>query len=142
MLGHRAGFVRACIRKNRCGILAPRSVPGAALPPAGPVYLTQSARLKQTALVPNEHSEWVEITHPFHPLRGQQFVILKERRVANIPTLVLRGSDLGTFAVPLDWTSNAIVAETPTIFDASCLLQLSELVVHISKRSLGEGVDQ
>lgn len=45
--------------------------------------------------------------HPFHPLRGKQFVVLKSRVVRGVECLVLRGSDSGTFAVPRDWTDQA-----------------------------------
>jgi hypothetical protein len=96
------------------------------------------ARLKQTALVLNEHSEWVTITHPFHPLRGQQFAALKERLVGNIPTVVLRGSSQGTFAVPCEWTSKSDSIDHPIIFDAIKLLQLSELASEISKKKIAK----
>jgi hypothetical protein len=49
----------------------------------------------------------VEIVHPFHPLRGKQFAVLKSRCVRGVECLVLKGSDSGTFAVPRDWTDQA-----------------------------------
>jgi hypothetical protein len=49
----------------------------------------------------------VEITHPFHPLRGKQFAVLKSRIVRGVECLVLKGSQSGTFAVPRDWTDQA-----------------------------------
>jgi hypothetical protein len=49
----------------------------------------------------------VEITHPFHPLRGKQFAILKSRCVRGVECLVLKGSESGTFAVPRNWTDQA-----------------------------------
>jgi hypothetical protein len=45
--------------------------------------------------------------HPFHPLRGKQFAVLKSRRVRGVECLILKGSDSGTFAVPRDWTDQA-----------------------------------
>ena len=39
-----------------------------------------------------------EVIHPFHPLRGQRFVVLKVRRVSGVETLSLRHADLGSFA--------------------------------------------
>ena len=42
--------------------------------------------------------------HPYHPLRGQQFPVLKMRRVSGVDTLILRGAGGETFAVPLAWT--------------------------------------
>ena len=32
---------------------------------------------------------WAEISHPFHPLRGRRFEVLKKRRVAGVDTLVV-----------------------------------------------------
>ena len=49
----------------------------------------------------------MEIVHPFHPLRGKQFAVLKSRCVRGVECLVLKGSDSGTFAVPRDWTDQA-----------------------------------
>jgi hypothetical protein len=45
--------------------------------------------------------------HPFHPLRGKQFAVLKSRLVRGVECLILKGSDSGTFAVPRDWTDQA-----------------------------------
>jgi len=45
--------------------------------------------------------------HPFHPLRGKQFAVLKARCVRGVECLVLKGSESGTFAIPRDWTSEA-----------------------------------
>jgi hypothetical protein len=47
---------------------------------------------------------WAEISHPFHPLRGRRFEVLKERRVAGVDTLILRELERGTFSVPREWT--------------------------------------
>lgn len=113
----------------------PVSVP----PLVAAVGLQPSARLKQTALVLNDHSERVTITHPFHPLHGQQFAVLKERLVGNISTIVLRGTSQGTFAVPCEWTSKSDPFDHPIVFDVSKLLQLTELVLEISGRQLRKG---
>jgi hypothetical protein len=86
----------------------------------------------------NEHSEWVTITHPFHPLHGQQFAILKERMVGAIPTLVLRGSSQGTFAVPCEWTNRSTSLDRPTVLEATKLLQLTELVSDLRKKKFGK----
>jgi hypothetical protein len=47
---------------------------------------------------------WVEIRHPFHPLRGQSFPVVKKRRVAGVDTLILRGLEHGTFSIAREWT--------------------------------------
>ncbi|MFN3629875.1 MAG: DUF5372 family protein [Casimicrobiaceae bacterium] len=49
----------------------------------------------------------MEIRHPFHPLRGQHFQVLKQRRVAGVDTLILREASRGSFAVPVQWTDRA-----------------------------------
>jgi Family of unknown function (DUF5372) len=72
-----------------------------------------------------------EITHAFHPLRGQRFAVLKVRRVSGIPTLSMLHAELGSFAVPqewTDWTAPAEAAELPLIADASGLMALAEMV--------------
>jgi uncharacterized protein DUF5372 len=46
----------------------------------------------------------VEITHPFHPLRGQKFAVLKLRTVSGVATLSVRHPELGSFAIRKDWT--------------------------------------
>ena len=61
-------------------------------------------RLTQTALEHSEHLGWAEICHPYHPLRGQRFPVLKKRRIAGKDTLILRGLDCGTFSVAREWT--------------------------------------
>jgi hypothetical protein len=47
---------------------------------------------------------WAEIRHPYHPLHGQQFRVLKQRRLADIDTLILRECERGSFSVPREWT--------------------------------------
>jgi hypothetical protein len=72
---------------------------------------------------------WAEITHPFHPLRGQRFAILKTRRVSGIDTLVLLGTSMGTFAVPQQWTNQeSQESKKNTFLDFNCLCALKDLV--------------
>jgi hypothetical protein len=82
-----------------------------------------------------------EVTHPFHPLRGHQFVVLKVRRVSGVETLSLRHSDLGSFAMPREWTDwatpDAQVTPTgaqPLIIDAFGLLALNELIASLTRK--------
>jgi hypothetical protein len=76
-----------------------------------------------------------EIVHPFHPLRAQQFAVLKVRMVSGIETLCLHHKELGALAVPRDWTnwalpgSQAWSAEEQLLIDAWGLVALVELVV-------------
>jgi hypothetical protein len=82
-----------------------------------------------------------EITHPFHPLRGHRFIVLKIRSVSGIETLSLRHSDLGSFAMPRDWTDWAgpsaqatPVGSQPLITDAFGLLALNDLVAALTRK--------
>jgi hypothetical protein len=79
-----------------------------------------------------------QITHPFHPLKGQTFPILQSKRISGKDLLFLRGTDRGTFAVPREWTDQAdpsplaAVGLPPTILEARCLLALVELLRPLS----------
>jgi hypothetical protein len=82
-----------------------------------------------------------EVTHPFHPLRGHRFVVLKVRRVSGVDTLSLRHSELGSFAMPREWTDwappNAEVTSAggePLITDAFGLVALNELVALLTRK--------
>ena len=82
----------------------------------------------------NEPLGWARITHPFHPLSGKSFPILKVRRVAGADRLSLRSSADGSLAIPLEWTDQASPSAfadlgiEPSILDFRCLLELVELV--------------
>jgi hypothetical protein len=87
------------------------SIPGTAVngPYTFPSRTGGSARSRsphthRTALLANQPLGSAEVTHPFHPLRGQRFVVLKIRRVSGVETLSLRHVELGSFAVPREWT--------------------------------------
>jgi Family of unknown function (DUF5372) len=82
-----------------------------------------------------------EVTHPFHPLRGQRFVVLKVRRVSGVETLSLRHSELGSFAMPREWTDwappNARVVPAGGLAltaDAYGLVALNELVASLTRK--------
>jgi hypothetical protein len=82
-----------------------------------------------------------EITHPFHPLRGQRFAVLKVRRVSGIPCVSLRHADLGSFAVPQEWTDwRAPEAPTgmPLIIDAFGLSDLAQIVEFLESNRKGD----
>ena len=73
-----------------------------------------------------------EITHPFHPLRGQRFAVLKVRRVSGVAMLSLRHTELGSFAVPQEWTDRATptaeLGEHALIVDIFALSELAAIV--------------
>ena len=90
---------------------------------------------------------WARITHPFHPFRDQQFLILKTRRVSGIDTLILRGSIAGTFGVPLAWTDRALPSldagqpNAAGLLDGRGLLQLANLIDQLN-RDANKGLDE
>jgi hypothetical protein len=88
-----------------------------------------------------------EVTHPFHPLWGQRFVVLKVRRVSGVETLSLRHADLGSFAMIREWTDwappSAQTATTapPLLIDAFGLVALAGVVESIFGTA-ATGIDQ
>jgi hypothetical protein len=99
--------------------------------PRGRGYKGRSLR---TALEPSTHLGWAEIRHPFHPLRGQRFEVLKQRKAAGIDTLVLRELERGSFSVAREWTDWAdpsaydLLGLAPQRLDAHSLLELVTLL--------------
>jgi hypothetical protein len=60
--------------------------------------------LKRTAQKDNTPLGWAEIVHPFHPLGGQRFEVLKTRCVGGVETLLIRHPEFGSTAVAREWT--------------------------------------
>jgi hypothetical protein len=76
---------------------------------------------------------WAEVRHPFHPLKGQRFPVLKTRRVGDTETLILREPTRGSIAVRREWTDwDVETAGEPTIppqkLALESLLELARLV--------------
>ena len=63
-----------------------------------------SARLRRSALRPGQPLGSAEITHAFHPVRGQRFVVLEIKEVSGVEILSLRRSEMGSLAVRREWT--------------------------------------
>jgi hypothetical protein len=84
---------------------------------------------------------WAEIRHPFHPLRGQRFEVLKKRRIAGIDTLILRELARGTFSIARDWTDWADPSPyssagiLPHRFNAESLFELAALLDQLATSS-------
>ena len=80
------------------------------------------------------------ITHPFHPLAGQRFAILKVREIAGQDVLSLYDEKRGSLTMPRAWTDQAEpcpyadLPEPAPRLDVRCLLKLHELVRATSKR--------
>jgi hypothetical protein len=81
---------------------------------------------------------WTEIRHPFHPLRGQRFQVLKARRIAGIDTLLLRELDCGSFGIAREWTDWADPSPydsldlPPRRLDADSLFKLAALLERLT----------
>jgi hypothetical protein len=94
----------------------------------------------QTALASNPSLGWALITHPFHPLKGQRFAILKIRKIAGREVLSLYDDKRGSLPIPRDWTDQAVLSpdagliEPAPILHARCLLKLHDLVQAVTKR--------
>jgi hypothetical protein len=77
---------------------------------------------------------WAEIRHPFHPLRGQRFEVLKQRKVAGVDTLLLRELERGSFSVAREWTdwadpsASELLGVPPPRLDAHSLFELVTLI--------------
>jgi hypothetical protein len=82
-----------------------------------------------------------EIRHPFHPLKGQRFPVLKMRRVAGIDTLLLRHAERGSFSIAREWTDWGIPSAhdgctaTAGRFDPVMLLDLIALIDQLAASS-------
>ena len=90
-------------------------------------------RLAQTAPEHNSPLGWAEIRHPFHPLRGRRFEVLKKRRIAGVDTLILRELERGSFSVAREWTdwADPPLSDSlgfPIRLDAQLLLELATLL--------------
>jgi hypothetical protein len=78
-----------------------------------------------------------EVIHPFHPLNGQRFTVLKVRRISGRETLSLRHPEFGSFAVPREWTdwappgADASFSGEPLLVDAFGFLALAELTASL-----------
>jgi hypothetical protein len=85
-----------------------------------------------------------EITHPFHPLRGQRFIVLKVRKVSGVEILSLRHTEMGSLAIRRDWTDwgppgtsvEPIIGQRSLLIDTLGLLALAELVGSLKRKKM------
>src|ERR1700739_4017142 len=111
----------------------PASLPAESVDPA------PSGRSVQTALSPSSNLGWAEIRHPFHPLRGQRFEVLKKRRLAGVDTLILRECKRGSFSIAREWTDWAdpswydSLGVQPQRLDADSLFELVTFLEQLNK---------
>ncbi len=114
-----------------------------ASPPSALSDLKQSRQSRVNAHLPSAPSGSlgsVQITHPFHPLSGKKFPVLKSRCVRGVECFVLMGSESGTFAIPQDWTDRARpnayrdAGLAPGFFTLECLGSVVEILNSTSKK--------
>src|SRR6202140_1744941 len=93
-----------------------------------------SRRSARTALDRNWSLGGSELPHPFHPLRGQRFEVLKARRIAGIDTLLLRELDRGSFSIAREWTdwADPSLGLPPQRLDADSLFELATLLEQLT----------
>jgi hypothetical protein len=84
---------------------------------------------------------WATVTHPFHPLRGKRFPVLKVRRAGGREVLSLFDEQKGTIALPREWTDQAppsmlsgVLPSQAPLLHPAYLIQLRELVELLNKR--------
>src|SRR5207248_10432953 len=129
---HHAGCAQAETRTRTRGNPPRRSRSAPPRPSAGRACLPARPRPDRTALSRNLPLGSAEVIHPFHPLRGQRFVVLKVRTVSGVETLNLRHTDLGSFALPREWTDwgplsfQTRAGEERLLIDAVGLVRLAE----------------
>jgi hypothetical protein len=81
----------------------------------------------------------VTVTHPYHPLYGQQVEIIRVRRGSD-PDLIIRQSDGYHGAIAASWTSyasaeEALASEKPPLLDLEGLCDLARYVEQLEGRS-------
>jgi hypothetical protein len=108
--------------------------------PPEPLDHGLQGRSVQTALDRSSNLGWAEVRHPYHPLRGQRFEVLKKRRIAGVDTLILRGCTCGSFSIARDWTDWAYpsmhdaLGLPPSRLEAESLLDLVTLLEQLTRR--------
>jgi len=94
-------------------------------------------QLTQTTPYHSQPSGWAEITHPFHPLRGQSLQVLKSKKSCGADILSLRDSNGMLHAIPREWTNlatpSSFSVSPPIILHFDSLLALSELIKEVSE---------
>jgi len=80
----------------------------------------------------------VTVTHPFHPLCGQQVEVVRIRTGAD-PDLIVRHPDGLHAAIAVEWTNYAALPDLdlpaipPNLLDFDGLWQAAQLIEHIRR---------
>ena len=96
-------------------------------------------RLESTTLQFNELSDFVEITHPFHPFRGNRYPVVKSKKWERRDLLSLAVAGRGTLCVPREWTDRAdpevYSSHGPLLLLYERLVELEEFVAQLRKKT-------
>ena len=80
----------------------------------------------------------MRITHPFHPLSGEELVCIGERSNSYGRRLLLQVNDAIVCSVPLQWTDlvapdpEIVIGEHRALFRVADLLELARLLDQVS----------
>ena len=83
----------------------------------------------------------MRVTHPFHPLSGQQFQCVGERYNRYGKRLLLQVDDETVCSVPLQWTDLAaadpemVMGQGRALLRVADLVELARLVARLDKRN-------
>jgi Family of unknown function (DUF5372) len=86
----------------------------------------------------------MRLTHPVHPLSGQELACVGERYTRYGRRLLLQVDEATVCAVPPQWTDRAtpdpeiVLGEQHALFRVSDLRELAQLVAQLSKRDAGQ----
>jgi hypothetical protein len=89
----------------------------------------------------------VRVTHPFHPLSGQQLVCVGERYNRYGTRLLLRVDEEQICSVPRQWTDvvapdpEVVLGEGRALHRVADLLELADLVSRLIKQRRGSPAD-
>jgi hypothetical protein len=86
------------------------------------------------------------VTHPSHPLCGQQVEIIRVRRGPD-PDLIIRHLDGYHGAIAASWTTyastaDAVACEQPALLDLEGLCQLARVIEQLQERHRLSGKEQ
>ncbi len=124
-----------CIHTNPHGILAPLVVQSSFAPPSEPLCRLWLAPLVQTTHLSKSDFESVTITHPFHPLFGRTFKLLKVKKVNGIRLYSVETKE-GVITIQENWTDrdpafNPKASKITLFLLPSTLIELVELLESI-----------
>lgn len=85
-------------------------------------------RTSQTTHSSRQHSGWLLVTYPFHPLAGRFLEILYSKRRGGGRVFVCDAGDGGSVTLPVEWTDRGPAADEARLSPES----LTELLVVVN----------